>query len=545
MVVAWVIPIVIVGFLVLSPIIRLQVTAFQDGASAYGRLFSSPDLGRVLWNSFFLAVGSVVFAVVVGTGLAWYAYQLRPKLRWLSLVPILPLVLPPIASIIGWVFLLSPTVGYINTLLRFLPWWSGDRQGPLNVYSGWSIVLLTGINLTAFVYLYVITALRNMNAELYEAADVSGASGFMRFRAVVLPLLRPSIAYATVLVLLLGFGQFTAPLLLGRQQGFDVITTQMYKLIQQFPIDIGQAAAFGSPLIVAGALLLIAQRFTIGDSSRFVSQTGKQVRSMGGSSFAPVPIVVFGVIALLLPLLALIHVSLLPFWSGQFSLQNVTTANYALVFHSPQALNGILDSLGASAIAIAIVLPIAFTASMLLRRGSMGRRRKILLDVLVAVPLVTPAVVFGAGILFSYNSPPLQLYGTLAVIVIAYVTLMIPHATRMISSGVLTLGEQYFEAARVSGAGTLRTTFRISLPLLRPSLGGAVAIIFVLLTQEFAASLFVRSAGTNLMGTVIYDFWDAGTFPQVAALAIVMCVVTAVGVGLAFLLGGSRAFDQL
>jgi iron(III) transport system permease protein len=147
--------------------------------------------------------------------------------------------------------------------------------------------------------------------------------------------------------------------------------------------------------------------------------------------------------------------------------------------------------------------------------------------------------------LFTYTREPFVLYGTRWVIILVYVTLMLPFATRMQLSGMVALGDSYIEASRVSGAGTVRTSTRILLPLMRGTLGGAAALMFVLLSHEFAASLLVRSPTTNTMGTILYDYFGNGSYPLVAAIALVMSVITAAGVALAMVLGGRDVFDKL
>ena len=166
-------------------------------------------------------------------------------------------------------------------------------------------------------------------------------------------------------------------------------------------------------------------------------------------------------------------------------------------------------------------------------------------DFLVAIPLGVPAVLFGAGFLLTYTEGPFVLYGTRWVIVLVYVTLMLPFATRMQLSALVSLGEGYVEAARVSGSGVVGANLKVVLPLMRAALGGAAALMFVLLTHEFAASVLVRSSTTQVMGTVLFDYWGNGSYPLVAAIALVMSFVTAIGVVIAVMVGGSKALSSL
>jgi iron(III) transport system permease protein len=131
------------------------------------------------------------------------------------------------------------------------------------------------------------------------------------------------------------------------------------------------------------------------------------------------------------------------------------------------------------------------------------------------------------------------------VIILVYTALMLPFGTRMLLASMIAMGNGYLEASRVSGASRLATDMKIVLPLLRTSMGGAAALMFVLLTHEFSASMLVRAPTTNVMGTVLFDYWTNGSYPTVAAIALVMTVVTAIGVIAAMAIGGRDVFDKL
>src|SRR5262249_37758190 len=140
----------VLGYLVLAPLVSLQLRAFSHGAQGYREGFTADRIGRTILDTAGLAVGSMAIALVLGTLLAWAASGLPRRARFLRIFPILPLVLPAVAAVVGWAFLLSPRPGYLNAALRLLPFWSGDTQGPFNVYSIEWIVLITGFSLSAF-----------------------------------------------------------------------------------------------------------------------------------------------------------------------------------------------------------------------------------------------------------------------------------------------------------------------------------------------------------------------------------------------------------
>ena len=535
------------GYLILLPLIRLQYLALEDGASGYREAFSAPGIWEVVRWTIFLGVGSLVIAVVLGTGLAWAAYSLPPRLGILKILPIFPIIVPAVASVLGWAFLFSPVPGYLNQLLRTLPWWSDQFEGPVDVYSMPWIVIITGLALTSFVYIFVSAGLENINDELIEAAYVNGSSPAGVFFRVILPLLRPALVYGTGVSLLLGLGQFTAPLLLGRTENISVLTTEMYFATAQIEPAYGVAAALGSPLLVFGVIVLFVNRVLLGDPSRFVTHGGKGGfrRTARRSWLGVTAILVYTLASIVLPLGALVIVSLSRFWSGDIDPGTWTLASWREILDAPGVTDSIKNSVVYSIVAVAIVLPLGYIAATYLQRAGKHPIGRPVLDFVVAMPLSIPAAIFGVGFLLTYTSEPFVLYGSGWVMILVYVTLMIPFSTRMQLSGLAALGNAYVEAARVSGAGPLRTHLSILIPLLRPTFGGAAALIFVLLTHEFAASLLVRSPGTNVMGTILYDFYENGGYPTVAVISLIMVGVTTVGVLLAVLLSGSEVFRKL
>jgi iron(III) transport system permease protein len=536
----------VLGFLVVLPLVRLQITAFEDGAQGYRIAFGSSRIDEVLWTTAALAVGSLAIAMVLGTALAWAATQLPPRYRLLRSLPVLPIVIPAVANVIGWAFLFSPRPGYLNALLRELPWWSDLDSGPVDVYTVPWIILITGFALTSFVYLFVSAGLKDINQEHIEAAQVCGSSRAGVFFKIVLPLLRPSLIYGGGVVLLLGLGQFTAPLLLGTNRGIDVITTEMFHFVSASPVDFGAAAAMGSPLLLFGLVVVVLQKIALGDQRRFVTHGGKGFRSSGRTSkLAVAAILLYTGISTVLPLAALVIVALSKFWTPHVDPSAFTLDNVREVLSRPDTTDAILTSVVASAVGVAIVLVVGFIAASLLLRGQRFGLLRTALDFIVALPLGVPAVIFGVGFLLTYTYPPLVLYGSRWVIILVYTTLMLPFGTRMLLSTMIALGNTYLEASRVSGAGALATNVKIVLPLVRTSMGGAAALMFVLLTHEFSASMLVRAPTTNVMGTVLFDYWTNGSYPTVAAIALVMTVVTGIGVAAAMAVGGRDVFEKL
>nr|WP_237169037.1 ABC transporter permease subunit [Prescottella equi] len=536
----------VLAYLVVLPMMRLQSLAFADGAQGYKSQYGRFDIADTLQTTIALAAGSLVIAMVLGTLLAFAASRLPARMGFLKIVPILPIVMPAVANIVGWAFLLSPGPGYLNVLLRKLPWWSHSDSGPVDVYTVPWIIILTGFGLTSFVYLFVSAGMQNISSEHLEAAQVSGSSTVGVFFRVILPLLRPSLIYGGGIALLLGLGQFTGPLLLGQNTGVNVLTTDMYRRVSESPSDFAAAAAAGSPLVILGIVVVLVQKLLLGNQSRFVTHGGKAFAPSGGRArWATATLVIYALVGLVVPFVGLVIVSLTPYWSGSPTWSLLTLDNFRELFDDAAVIESVVTSVVTSFGAVFILIPIGYIMASLLVRGRRYRILGLVGDLIAALPLGIPAVIFGVGFLLTYTEPPLILYGTRTVIVLVYIVLMLPFATRMQMTAMLALGSAYSEASATSGASPMVTNLRIMLPLMRPAILSAVALMFILLTHEFAASLLVRASTTQVMGTLLYDMWQNGSYPQVAAMALLMTGVTTVGVGAAMVVGGRNVLSNL
>lgn len=536
--------ILLVAVIVLAPLALLQWKAIENKFAGYQALVSSPGIGQVLANTAILAAGSVVIALVVGTALALCANLLPRRLRFLQVLPLLPLMTPALAMVAGWSFLLSPHVGYINQWLRVLPWWRGLTDGPIDVYDYFWIVVITGFLLVSFVYVFVNASIANIDGSLLEAGRTSGGGRMRNFVRILLPQLTPALIYSGIIVALLGIGQFTAPLMLGQARGIDVLTTRMYSNMSGYPIDYGLVAAYGSPLIIVGLILLFVQMRTLRSAKKFEAASVRGQRSsQKQSKIAAAVIVLYFLVSVGLPIFALLIVAVSPFYSGKMpSFGEMTLNQFRIVLSDPAVGAAIVHSIYYATVAVVIVLVLGYVlASISFGFISAPRWAARIVDYITAIPLVMPAVLFGVGFLFLYVLVPLNIYGTAAALIIAYSVLVLPHITRIILSGFTTVGVSLFEASIAHGASRWRSHFRIMIPLIRPSIVGGAALGFSILTHDFGISVILRTTDTQVMGTSLYDMWSTGAYPGVAVLSLVMCAVTAGMVSITLALGGRSA----
>ncbi len=530
----------IAALLCLPPVYYVVDAALSDGAQGFSQMLDDPTLGRTLRITVTLAFGSVVISTVMGTVLAWGAQGLHGRRRWLGYVPLIPLLMPALAAVTGFGYLLNPRIGFGNMLLRKLMFWSEDvSNGPFDVNTVPFILIVTATLLTSFVYMFVRSALAQIDQGVYDAAAASGASPTRTFVTVILPLLRPALVYASLTVMLLALGQFAVPLFLGRQRNLNVLSTAMYQSMSDSPPNIPRAAAYGLPILVAGLCFIVLQRIVLRDQDRYASTGTKgAARQLNRSGwFSQSALVVYGLFAVAGPILSVAIVAFQPFWSKNVDVSEFTLQNFRDVFDDPTLMKAIKNSVRYAVTATILVVPLGYLCAKLLYRR---RQQKVLanvVDVLVSFPLGIPAVIFGVGFLLAYTRGPLNLYGRGSGLVVVYIVVTLPFITRVIFIGLVNLGSNLVDAGAACGGPLWRRILSLELPMLRPAIGNAMAICLIMTTHEFGASLLVRSTRTQVMGTVLYDRFESGSNSEVAVMAFVMCAITGIGVLIALTIG--------
>ena len=506
-----------------------------------------PRLGQIMLRTVLLALGSMVLATFAAMILAWCRANLAGRAGALAqVVAVIPLVIPPLAGVTGWTFLLSPRVGYLNELLRQLPFLNELQQGPFDIYTLTWIISITGIYLIPFAFIFIQAGLSNIDPRLEDAARSAGSTWWgVQFR-IVLPLLRPALVYGGGVVALLALGQFTAALLLGRTKGIDVITTQLYRLTATPPPNYPLATFISMPILLLALAGVVAQRKALRGGLRFV-MAGKGVgRVRPHNPALLIPVFIYSFLLVIPPLIGLCLVSLSPYWGSPLTLDNLSLAAFTEVFNNSVSSRAIANSLRLSFMATILCLVLSLSAAIVVLRTKGVAQR--IVDYIINVPLAVPAILFGMGIFLSFALGPatrlartwlgLSLYGSSAVMVLAYVVLVVPHGTRMIMSGIAQINPQLEAAARVFGSSALGAVMRVLAPLLRRHLVSAAMLMFMLSSHEFAASALLVGPDTQVMSTVLYGQWDTGTYPRVAALALVMVAISIVG------LAGIVVFDR-
>jgi iron(III) transport system permease protein len=532
---------VVVGYLALVPLGYLLWTTFTDAEGfslgGFARAYGSNRIGSLVGNSLWFAIGSALLSLAVGTALAYFNVRTDVPFKALFFAAsIIPLIIPGILYTIAWIFLASPEIGLINSLLEpvFGP-------GTFDVFTVWGMIWVEGLHLSPIAFLFMVAAFRSTDPSLEESSLMSGATRVQTFRRVTLPLVRPALLSAALIMLVRSLESFEVPALLGLQNGTYVFTSRIYQVLRTFPTDFAAAGALAVGLLVVAALgIWLSNRLSRGHDGGTITGKGFRPRPIDLGRWKPVVgvgILVYFFVTVLAPLVVLLYTALLPYYrppSGE-AFASMSFDNFIAVFQLPSVPTALRNSLllGAGAATIVMAL-MAVAAWVVVRSGIPGRK---VLDQIAFSPLVIPGLVLGVGIAFVYLRSPLPIYGTLFILLIAYCTRYLPYGMRYAVSGMQTVSAELEESAQVSGAGWWATFRRVLLPLIAPALLAGWVYIFVVSFRELSSSILLYTPGNEVLSISIWELYANARFGELSALGVLMVLVLAVLVGIAYKIG--------
>src|SRR6266542_1810656 len=453
---------VIVGYLAVVPLVYLLHDTFTGPAGlsigAFTRAYSaSSQAGRMMLNSLEFAVGSGALALAIGTLLAYVQVRTDAPLKGLFFAAsLVPLIIPGILYAAAWIFLADPRIGLINVVL-FEPILG---HGLFNTFSMWGMIWVQGLHLAPIAFLLMGAAFRSMDPSLEEAALMAGAPRHLLLRRITMPLVRPAIVSAILLMFVQSLESFEVPGLLGLQNGIYVFTSRIYFVLRQFPIDYGAAGAYALGLL-AFAVAGVA-------ANGWLSRNARSYQTVTGKAFRPRPIelgrarplvggpgMLFFLVAVVLPVAVLVYASL---------------------------RNSVLLGVGAATV---VMFLSAVASWVVVRTRAPGRR---VLDALTFTPLVVPGLVLGLALSFVYLRTSLPIYGTLWILLIAYATRFLPYGMRYSSAAMTQTSGELEESAHVCGASWWQTFRRVLLPLASSGILAGWVYILVVSFRELSSS---------------------------------------------------------
>ncbi len=542
---------VLLAILVVLPLGWLLYYALvdKDGAFTLANFAALVD-DATLRKPFLVAIGMALavgaLSCVIATPLAWLVS--RTDLPGRGVVRALvtaSFVTPPFLGAIAWELLAAPNSGLLNVLYRRLAGGLPYDAPLVNIYSFGGLVFAIACYTFPYVFTLVANGLDRVPSDLEDASAILGGRTLYTLRRITVPLVLPAMLAGSLIAILQALTMFGSPAILALPAGFHVITTKIWSLFQ-YPPKPGLAAAASLPLLAITVLLLQGKSWILGRKGYTVlgGKSGDAKIARLGRWKA---VAVFFAIAVLsltvvLPYLALLKTALTRNVAEPLTLATLTLHNFHFVFFEFSATrlamwNTFVLGFLTATIGTGIALVTAYMVSRATVQGSP------LLGVLATAPVAVPGIVLGVGVFLTYSHPQLMLYGTLWILLIAFLTIEMPAGYQQMSAAFHGIHPELEEASRILGATRLRTLKLITAPLLRTSVIATWCFVFIGTIRELSATILLTTANTKLVSVIIYDLNESGDMGAISVLGLMLLAVSFAVVLLANrlpLLGGQR-----
>jgi iron(III) transport system permease protein len=543
----------IVFLLVLTVSISFRESAVNAAFTGrhYVELYTDSLAYTALLNTIGFALVTLAVALFFGVPIAWLVERTDLRARALVYTVVtVSLLVPGFVIAMGWIFLLHPRIGLVSQLAMNV---LGFKSAPISVLSIPGMGWVQGLGLASLVFVMTSASLRAMDPSLEESAEMSGASFLGRIRRVTLPLAFPAILASILYVLPIAFSAFDVPIIIGLSNRILMFSTYLYTKTnpQQGLPEYGIPAAFAALMICLGIAVTWWYGRTLQQARKYQVVTGKNYRPklIQLRRWKPLAWTFVGLwicLALVVPLLCLIWAALLPYFQPPsaaafhaVSLKNIQGLPWPLVGR------GATDTfiLAISAPSIALALSVVFSWVVLRWRS----RFRLLYDYAAFLPHAVPGVILSFGALLAalfIVRGPVDLYGTLGLILFVYVMQHIPFGSRMTNSALMQIHTDLEEAAQTAGASAWATIRRVLVPLLRPALLYGWLFLALLSIRELTVATMLFSPRNVTLPTVVWSLWNAGNTAQASAVALVMLVVLLPLVVLYMRIGGGNVPSQ-
>src|SRR5213083_630648 len=492
------------------------------------RLVTDPTFIDPLVTTVILATSSAVICCAVAAPMGWLVARTdMPLRRTIRALVTASFVTPPFLGAIAWELLAAPNSGLLNQLYRSAIGEPG--ADPLfNIYTLPGLIFVISCYTFPYVFVLVANALDRIPGDLEDASSILGGRMWVTARRVTIPLALPALLAGALVAFLQAMTLFGSPAILAIPAGFHTMTTKIWSLFN-YPPKPELAAAASVPLLVLTVALLRAEHLILGRRGYSVvggKQGDPRVIRLGALKWAALVIVYLVLMCpVFLPYGALLNATFSRVATSFVTFDNFTLHNIYFVFFELSATklavkNTFLLGVASATIGTLMALVIAYLTT---RRAIRGYRA---LGFLATAPVAIPGIVLGVGLFLSYARPPLVLYGTLWILLVAFVTIALPAAYQQLQSAFRSVHTDLEDASRVLGSTRLRTLRDITAPLLRTSVIATWCFIFVGVIRELSAAIMLFTSETKVISVLIFDLNESGDLGAIAVLGIIMLVIT-------------------
>ncbi len=525
----------ILCLLIVLPIAWLLVFALTDRAghvtlANFRAIFTDPTFVEPLLTTFTIATSVSATCCLVAAPMGWIVARTDMPLRHaIRMLVMASFVTPPFLGAIAWELLAAPNSGLLNQLYRAVTG-AGPDVVLFDIYTLTGLIFVISCYTFPYVFVLLANALDRIPGDLEDASAMLGAPAWRTAWRITIPLALPALAAGALVAFLQAMTLFGSPAILALPAGFHTMTTKIWSLFQ-YPPKPELAAAASLPLLILTIILLRAQALVLGRRGYTV---------IGGRSGAPrlVPLralrwpafaLCLAVLCLpvFLPYGALLNAAFSRVASQLLSPATMTLHNFNFVFFELSATklamkNTFLLGAMAATCGTALALVIAYLNA---RAAIAGHR---VLAFLATAPIAIPGIVLGVGLFLAYTRGPIVLYGTLWILLLAYVTIELPAAFQQLRASFHAVSPELEEASRILGATRLRTLRDVTAPLLGPSLIATWCFIFVAVVRELSAAVILFTSETKVLSVLIFDLKESGDLAAIAVLGLTMLILTAI-----------------
>jgi len=533
----------VAGVVIITPVLVVMWRSFTSGklgftvglnVDNYLRVFADKDIWPMLSNSLVYAGGSALLGTGLGALLAWIVARTNtPGKGLVELMPLYPLLMPPIMKNIAWILLLAPKSGILNGMLdQFL----GITYPVFNAFSMLGMIWTFGIACVPLGYLFLLPVFLSFDPSLEESAYIAGSRPVHTMLKITFPLALPAFISALVLNFLRALRSFETPVLQGTPGNIKVFVSRVYDSMA-LEFNTGLATAYSVVLVILSVITLYfyvrATRF----SERYATITGKGYRvrviDIGPWKYVTFAAVcLYFLVGIAIPFVVLIVVSIIPYFDYETFMNfpaYMGLNNYRTVLRHSSFINGLRNSVLLSVVIALVTVFVAIVMAFTIHRTrAVGTK---IFEFIGTLPLAFPPLVLSVGLVIIFIGTPL--YNSLWALGLGLFVAYFPYAFRNASGAMVNIHKELDEAAWVHGAKWRHVFFKITLPILKPAVGGALFYIFIEAIRNVDVAVLLTAPGLEYGPVTLFEYFRVGQWAEAAAGGVIYLIILIVAVSVA------------
>lgn len=516
-------------------LLLFKVGLTHEGSIAFGPLvdaMQSRSVQRALWHSLESSFLSALAATILGTTLALIIGLTNVRAKGLLVfLLLLPMMIPPHVTAIAWIQALGPASPLLH-LIGFAP----EIGSTHPLYSREGLVMLLTLQHSPLVFLLVRAALRSFPRELSDAARVCGSGATRMLWRITLPLLGPSLTAGFALSFVAALGNFGINALIGIPARYTTLPVLVWRRLASFGPDVLSNVAVISVILAFVTLIVIIIQNLLQRRTRTALIGLPQnplALSLGAKRvYVEMALWLFVSTVLLLPTASLFATALVKTYGVPLSIETLTFANFTeILWRQSVTLRAFANSTTIATIAALVIAAASIVLGYFLAHTDPGRRRLANLasgqaEIAFAIPGLVMSIAFILAFIRPLPILDISLYGTLWIILIAYIAVFLTVGLKPVMTAFLQIDAGLEDAARVSGAGFSRRIMRIFTPLVAPAAASGAILVFLTAYNEVTVSALLWSTGNETIGTTIFNYEDGGYTTLAAAMSSVVVMAT-------------------